>query len=128
MNILEILLIANSIIGSFIAGAMVAPVWNDENTLWYKFKMSALVILLVIFGLTLLVFGIPAVLWAYSVKLYRYFMVKSWINLWMGKWDNITANQKESLIKGYRYYKDSSPFANRWMKEVARRNNVTLPV
>lgn len=127
MTLTECLLIANSLIGSYIAGAYVGPVWDDDKSFWARFKLSLLVILFVVFGTSLLLLGIPAVLWALTVRMWYTLMIKSWVELWMGKWDNLPAERVQGFINGWNYYKNSGNIARRWMIEVAKRNGIALP-
>jgi hypothetical protein len=126
MTTLEIAIVSNSIIGAFVAGANVAPIWGDDDSLFWKVKMSLFAAILTAFGLTLLILGIPIVLYAYLVRLWRILMIKSWIALWFGKWDNLSPDRVDGFINGWKYYKDKGKIGRRWMIEVAKRNNIEL--
>ena len=127
MSTLEILLIINSLIGSFVAGGYVMPAWDDDHSLWARLKLVLFAIITILFGASLLLVMIPVVIWAGLVRIYKELMIKSWINLWLGKWDNLPEERIEGFINGWSYYKDKGRIGRRWMIAVAKRNNISLP-
>lgn len=127
MNLVEIALIANSLIGAFVAGGYVMPAWDDDHSFWARFKLALFAITIIVFGASLLLVMIPVIIWAGLVRIWRELMIKSWISLWLGKWDNLPDERIQGFINGWNYYKDKGRIGRRWMIEVAKRNRIVLP-
>ena len=127
MSALEILLVVNSLVGAFVAGGYVMPAWDDDHSFWARFKLVLFAVIITLFGTSLLLVMIPVIVWAGLVRIWKELMIKSWINLWLGKWDNLSPDRIEGFITGWNYYKDKGRIGRRWMIAVAKRNNINLP-